>query len=156
MVLERFRKVPDDAECCAEVLSGLQTLLGTAVCGLDTVPGVRSYPEGMSDQSESMTPVTITAHPQTHTNSDVTSPDCPWGDVLAAEVVEPGVVFVKAADHSGYSLSPQAQTRLPERHRRTWYEQDCEAAFVAYYLGWEMQGSAKVVLDAVFPDWDAP
>lgn len=56
----------------------------------------------------------------------------PWGISQDRTPVAPGIEFHSTASHGGYALSPERQAELPEwAPKRTWYEEDCEWAFVA-------------------------
>ena len=56
----------------------------------------------------------------------------PWGYVKMQRELAPGVVQVETKSHGGLHLSPERLAAMPEKERTkdSWYEQDCEAAFV--------------------------
>jgi diguanylate cyclase (GGDEF)-like protein/PAS domain S-box-containing protein len=58
---------------------------------------------------------------------------CPWGDIVEAHVIAPGIVWFKTATRSGYCLSPTRQRALPRDFRTDdgWYEDTTEWAAVA-------------------------
>ncbi|MFC4455110.1 DUF7007 domain-containing protein [Deinococcus sonorensis] len=59
-----------------------------------------------------------------------------WGRLLMTEPVVPGIVYLCCADHGGYLLSAEANDRIPCPLRRAdrLYEEDVDAAIVAYHL----------------------
>lgn len=79
--------------------------------------------------------------------------NCPWGNVICRQTVQPGVVYVTTTRHSGYHVSAEVRSRLPEQWQREWYENDYEAALLAYYLDWEQKELAAEILMLQFPDW---
>jgi hypothetical protein len=60
----------------------------------------------------------------------------PWGKSQSFEQVTNGVIFVTTASHGGYKLSAERNKEIPMPYRTSdgWYEEDCEAALVGYFL----------------------
>ena len=56
----------------------------------------------------------------------------PWGEMQTREVLAEGIVQVGTASHGGIKLDGERLKQMPseERTRDSWYEEDCEAAFV--------------------------
>lgn len=114
---------------------------------------------------EPFSPRRMTKDPApTHTAPRVGS-STPWGPALTARPVHglPGAVDVTTASHGGIWLPPNLVERMPEGHRRTWHEEDCEAVVVLYALevparpdypggadGW--REDLRAVVGATFPE----
>lgn len=68
----------------------------------------------------------------------------PWGKPQSIEnVVNNHVYLVSTARHGGYRLSPEYNAKIPTAFRNSscWYEEDCEAFIVEYFLNEEINAS---------------
>ena len=94
-------------------------------------------------------------------DGDSSAPRTPWGPAQTLVDLANGVKSVSTAGHGGIRLNKekQKQKQIPKCFRKTWYEEDCEAAIVVYFLYDELKALADkqlrengaVVNSAVLP-----
>lgn len=79
----------------------------------------------------------------------------PWGSVDHEQEYAPGCVFVSTSSHGGFKISPELDIQIPKVAREAascsppgWYEEDCEWAIPAYYLGAQAGFKPEVIKDA--------
>ena len=84
----------------------------------------------------------------------------PWGAVQSVREFGDGVVAVSTAGHGGFKLDRERNNKIPPMFRKSggWYEEDCEAAIVMYFvllLDEQRKASAvRVLKDYFWVDWE--
>lgn len=58
----------------------------------------------------------------------------PWGAAQHVQPLAEGIAFVSTPRHGGVHLSPERKEQMPADLRRTWFEEDCEAALPLWWF----------------------
>lgn len=79
----------------------------------------------------------------------------PWGKSQYSKSYAPGVDFYSTASHGGFYVASAINQVIPEVFRRKdgWYEEDCEAMIVLYFLPGLSKQPKHDILEAGLRMW---
>jgi len=80
----------------------------------------------------------------------------PWGSVQHQTNYTQGVDAVSTAGHGGFKLDRRWNGFIPEAFRRAdgWYEEDCDAYIVVYFLPLPEFADKKVAAEKSLKSWN--